>query len=209
MPASSHNIDSIDVTFDHRQAVADAGLLLTATLADRLGLEHLADDAVTLGFRPGRKLLTLVHTLVAGGDCIDDVNLLRAGSTSRVLGLRELTALARALETKRPGAAASLREGLEHTLTNRLGVTGSLLKTVESTNPVESMIEIVRHHARRVKRWQHGEMALRWTAAGMLAAQAQFRRVNGYRQLPALLTALEAATQHQPGADSLNQRVAG
>jgi putative transposase len=116
--------------------------------------------------------------------------------------LAELTALARALDKKRPGAAASLREGLEHTLTvNRLGVTGSLLKTVESTNPVESMIEIVRHHARRVKRWQHGEMALRWTAAGMLAAEDQFRRVKGFRQLPALLAALAEATAHQPGAD--------
>ena len=86
MPASSHKIDAIDVTFDHRQAVADAGLLLTGTLIDRLGLKPLADEAVTVGFRPGRKLLTLVHTLVAGGDCIDDVNLLRAGSTSSVLG---------------------------------------------------------------------------------------------------------------------------
>lgn len=123
---------------------------------------------------------------------------------------RELDALARALDKKRPGAAASLREGLEHTLTvNRLGVTGSLLKTVESTNPVESMIEIVRHHARRVKRWQHGEMALRWTAAGMLAAEEQFRRVKGFRQLPQLLVALEEATADQPGADSLDHRVAG
>jgi transposase-like protein len=115
---------------------------------------------------------------------------------------RDLDALARALDKKRPGAAASLREGLEHTLTvNRLSVTGSLLKTVESTNPVESMIEIVRHHARRVKRWQHGEMALRWTAAGMLAAEDQFRRVKGFRQLPSLLTALAEATADQPGAD--------
>jgi putative transposase len=115
---------------------------------------------------------------------------------------RELEALARALDKKRPGAAASLREGLEDTLTvNRLGVTGSLLKTVESTNPVESMIEIVRHHARRVKRWQHGEMALRWTAAGMLAAEEQFRRVKGYRQLPSLLDALAEATAEQPAAD--------
>jgi hypothetical protein len=68
----------------------------------------------------------------------------------------------------------------------------------------------VRHHARRVKRWQHGEMALRWPAAGMLgmlAAEAQFRRVKGYRQLPALLVALEAATADQPGADTLEQRV--
>lgn len=89
---------------------------------------------------------------------------------------------------------------------NRLGVTGSLLKTVQSTNPVESMIEIVRHHARRVKRWQHGEMAPRWTAAGMLAAEEQFRRVKGFRQLPQLLAALAEATADQPGTDTLNQR---
>ena len=113
---------------------------------------------------------------------------------------RELQSIARSLDKKRPGAAASLREGLEQTLTvNRLGITGSLLKTVESTNPVESMIEIVRDHARRVKRWQHGEMALRWTAAGMVAAEAQFRRVKGYKQLPELLAALDAATADEPG----------
>ena len=84
----------------------------------------------------------------------------------------ELEALARALAKQRPGAAASLHEGLDATLTvTRLGVTGSLLKTVESTNPVESMIEIMRDHSRRVKRWSSGEMALRWAAAGMLAAE--------------------------------------
>jgi putative transposase len=112
----------------------------------------------------------------------------------------ELEALARGLTHKRPGAAASLREGLEQTLTvNRLGVGGSLLQTVESTNPVESMIEIVRDHATRVKRWSSGEMTLRWAAAGMLAAEGQFRRVKGYRELPQLARALEQATTDQPG----------
>jgi putative transposase len=107
----------------------------------------------------------------------------------------ELEALVRSLARKRPGAAASLREGLAETLTvNRLGVGGKLLQTVESTNPMESMIEIVRDHAGRVKRWSSGEMALRWAAAGMLAAEAQFRRVKGYQELPALAAALEQAT---------------
>jgi transposase-like protein len=111
----------------------------------------------------------------------------------------DLESLARSLAKKRPGAAASLREGLDDTLTvNRLGITGSLLKTVDSTNPVESMIEIVRDHSRRVKRWSSGEMALRWAAAGMIAAQAQFRRVKGYRQLPALARALEQHVGYQP-----------
>lgn len=102
-----------------------------------------------------------------------------------------LEALARSLAHRRPGAAASLREGLAETLAlTRLGVTGSLRRTLESTNPMESMIEIVRDHAHRVKHWESGEMALRWAAAGMVAAEAQFRRVRGYRQLPALAAAL-------------------
>ena len=117
----------------------------------------------------------------------------------------ELEALARALEKKRPGATASLREGLQATLTvTRLGITGSLLKTVESTNPVESMIAIVRDHSRRVKRWSSGEMALRWAAAGMLAAEGQFRRVKGFRQLPQLAIALQQATANEP--DQLDVR---
>ena len=86
MPASSHTLDRIDVTFDDDRAVADAGLLLTGTLLQRLEFEAVTDEMVSVGYRPGRKLATLVHTLVAGGDCIDDVALLRAGSTGRVLG---------------------------------------------------------------------------------------------------------------------------
>lgn len=102
-----------------------------------------------------------------------------------------LTALATQLDKVNPDAAASLREGLDETLTvTRLGVTGSLLKTVMGTNPMESMIEIVRAHARNVKRWQPGDMRLRWAAAGMLEASKQFRRVKGYRQLSALASAL-------------------
>jgi putative transposase len=109
-----------------------------------------------------------------------------------------LRTLAGQLERVNPDAAASLREGLAETVTvTRLGVTASLLKTVMSTNPVESMIEIVRAHAHNVKRWQDGDMRLRWAAAGMEAASTQFRRVKGYRQLPQLARAL----RHAVGAD--------
>ena len=76
----------------------------------------------------------------------------------------------------------------------RLGVTGALLRTVASTNPVESMIEIVRDHARNVQRWKDGDMRLRWAAAGMLAAAGQFRRVQGCAQLPQLAGALAQVT---------------
>jgi hypothetical protein len=70
----------------------------------------------------------------------------------------------------------------------RLGVTGSLKRTLESTNPCESMIEIVRRTQRNVKRWSSGEMALRWTGAGMLEAERQFRKIIGYRDLATCAT---------------------
>jgi hypothetical protein len=93
MPSSHVMLDQVDIAFDDQRSVASAGLLLPATLAERLGIEQVTDQLVDLGerpgaARPGRKLLTLVHAMVAGGDCIDDVELLRAGSTGSVLGHR-------------------------------------------------------------------------------------------------------------------------
>jgi putative transposase len=71
-------------------------------------------------------------------------------------------------------------------------VPPTLARTLRSTNTIESMISICREHAGNVKRWQDGQMALRWCAAGMVEASKQFRRVNGYLHLPALRAALEA-----------------
>jgi putative transposase len=104
-----------------------------------------------------------------------------------------LAALARELDRTHPGAAASLREGMAETLTIlRLGVPPTLARTLHSTNPIESMIEICREHSKNVKRWRDGTMALRWCAAGMLEAGHQFRRVNGHLHLPKLRAAMEA-----------------
>jgi putative transposase len=104
----------------------------------------------------------------------------------------ELEALARELDRSHPGAAASLREGLAETLTiGRLGVPPTLARSLRSTNSIESMIEICRDHAANVKRWQDGQMVLRWVAAGMGEARRQFRRVNGHLHLPALRVALD------------------
>ncbi len=94
-----------------------------------------------------------------------------------------------------PDAASSLREGMDDTLTlMRLGITGQLAKTLASTNPCESMIEIVRYTQRNVKRWQDGDMRKRWTAAGMLVAEQQLRRIIGYRDLAKLVIAIERHT---------------
>ena len=113
--------------------------------------------------------------------------------------LSELRALAAELERSHPGAAASLREGIAETLTlTRLGIKGSLKRTLASTNPCESMIEIVRRTSRNVKRWQSGDMCLRWTAAGMLEAERQFRKIIGYRDLAKLALAAERELHRHP-----------
>ena len=106
--------------------------------------------------------------------------------------LEQLGVLACELDRSHPGAAASLREGIAETLTvSRLGVRGQLKRTLASTNPCESMIETVRRVARNVKRWHSGDMCLRWTAAGMLEAETQFRRIIGHSELAKLAVAVE------------------
>lgn len=92
---SSHTLDRVAVTFDDDHAVANAGLLLTASLAQHLELEQLADTVVRLDGRTGAghegaKVMTVVHTLAIGGDCIDDVDVVRSASTAAVLGHRVL-----------------------------------------------------------------------------------------------------------------------
>ena len=112
----------------------------------------------------------------------------------------QLAELADELERTHPSAAASLREGLDETLTVlRLGVPPTLARSLRSTNCVESMIEIARDHSRNVKRWRNGQMALRWCAAGMIQARAQFRRVNGHLHL----RALRAALDHHVGVENV------
>jgi putative transposase len=120
-----------------------------------------------------------------------------------------LEALAKELDKTHPGAAGSLREGLDQTLTVlRLDLPPTLARTLRSTNAVESMISICRDHARNVKRWRDGQMALRWSAAGMVEASKQFRRINGHLHLPMLRTALERHVAAQTvGADCNTQDV--
>jgi transposase-like protein len=108
------------------------------------------------------------------------------------LAEQRLELLASELDRTWPDAAASLREDMGETLTlMRLGITGQLAKTLCSTNPCESMIEIVRRTQRNIKRWHDGDMRKRWTAAGMLQAERQFRRIIGYRDLADLVAAVE------------------
>lgn len=115
------------------------------------------------------------------------------------LAKRQLERLARSLEREHPGAAASIREGLDETLTlMRLGLRGTLLKSLRSTNAIESVNDKIATYARRVKRWRGGQMILRWVGAAVLDARRGFRAVKGHKNMHVLVTALrsDASTLH-------------
>lgn len=103
-----------------------------------------------------------------------------------------LNALHRELMDLNPSAARSLGEGMEDTLTvHRLHVPMQLRKTLASTNVIESAFSIVEQVCKNVKRWHGGDQRERWVGSGLLVAQKQFRRIMGYKQIPALIRALE------------------
>lgn len=107
-----------------------------------------------------------------------------------------LVRLRHELNQVNPSAARSLEEGLEETLTlQRLNIPVDLWKTLRSTNVIESAFLIVRVVCRNVKRWRPGDQIERWVGSGLLVAEKQFRRIDGYRSLPGLLTALNAAVK--------------
>jgi transposase-like protein len=114
------------------------------------------------------------------------------GLASHAEALQELKKVRTWLADISESAAASLAEGMEETLTvHRLGIGGALRKTLLTTNPIESAIEVVKRHACRVRRWSSSGMVLRWVGSGLVRAEHQFRRVKGHEQIPQLVVALE------------------
>jgi putative transposase len=108
------------------------------------------------------------------------------------LAKKQLLRLAASLEAQHPGAAASLREGLDETLTVQgLGITGALYRTLRTTNPVENLNGSIAHYTRNVKRWKDGQMTLRWIASAFSDAAGRFRKLKGHRDMKSLLSALE------------------
>jgi len=128
-------------------------------------------------------------------------------STDAELAERRLRKLADSLEREHPGAAASIREGLEETLTlQRLGLSGALYRTLRSTNTIENLNGSVATYTRNVKRWRGGSMLVRWVSASVLDASERFRRVRGYRDLAAL--ALRLKTLEDEQEDTIHTQVA-
>lgn len=146
------------------------------------------------------KLRNVVEHLPQGKRCWVRAAMRRAWASEEAgVARRKLKELARQLQEEHPGAAGSLLEGLDETVTViDLGVTGWLLKSLSSTNPIENVQGTLARVSRNVKRWRGGSMALRWGVAGLIEAERKFRRVKGYRQLPQLIAALDRALNKQP-----------
>jgi len=124
---------------------------------------------------------------------------------SAELAQRQLRRLAGSLEREYPSAAASLREGLEETLTvQRLAVTGALQRTLRTTNAIENLNGSIANYTRNVKRWRGGSMIQRWVASALVEAEGKFRRVRGYRDLQNLDRALDKLSE----IDTENAKVA-
>ena len=117
---------------------------------------------------------------------------------------RLLQDLARRLEDRYPSAAASVREGLDETLTIlTFGLSDRLRQSLATTNAIESLISRTRHVKRNVKRWRGGQMVLRWTAAAIQEAVKGFRRLKGHKDMPKLLAGLRARDQQLGIAESV------
>lgn len=117
--------------------------------------------------------------------------------------IQSLKSLATQLDVKYPDAAASLREGLEETVTvQRLRISGLLRKSLSTTNAIESAFDIVRDRTRNVKNWKNGKMVQRWAAAGLLEAETRFRRIKGHKDMAMLRTEIRRLTVDLASAGS-------
>jgi hypothetical protein len=192
---SSHSLDRIDTAFDDDRLVADAGLLLPATLAHHLGLRELVDEHLDLGERPGRanvgdKLLTLVLSALAGGDCIDDANALRAGGTERVLGfsVKAASTLGTFLRSFRWGHVRSL-DRVSRELLARAWAAGAGPGSAAFTIDLDSTIcetyglakEGALHHGYTKVRGYHPLLAVAAGTGDVLMARLREGRANTVR----------------------------
>ncbi len=192
---SSHTLDRLDVAFDDDRLVADAGLLLPATLAQHLGLKELVERHLHLGSATGRanvgdKLLTLVMSALAGGDAIDDANALRAGGTERVLGftLKAASTLGTFLRSFRWGHVRQL-DRVSRELLSRGWAAGAGPGSAPFTIDLDSTIcetyglkkEGALHHGYTHVRGYHPLLAIAAGTGDVLMARLREGRANTAR----------------------------
>jgi Transposase DDE domain group 1 len=192
---SSHSLDRLDVAFDGTQLVADAGLLLPATLAQHLGVKELVEESLDLGKAAGRanvgdKVLTLLASALAGGDCIDDAGALGAGSTARVLGftLKAASTLGTFLRSFRWGHVRQLDAVTGHLL-GRAWAAGAGPGDAPFTIDLDSTIcetyglakEGALHHGYTKVRGYHPLLAVAAGTGDVLMARLREGRANTVR----------------------------
>ena len=187
--------DRIQITFDDRRLVANAGLLLPVTLARHLGLPELVDHHLDLGGAPGRantgdKMLTLVASALAGGDCIDDADALRAGGTVSVLGcmVKAPSTLGTFLRSFRWGHVRQL-DRVSRQLLARAWAAGAGPGDSPLTIDLDSTIcetyglakEGARHHGYTGKRGYHPLLAIAAGTGEVLMSRLREGRANTAR----------------------------
>ena len=193
-----NNPDRIRMVFDDHRLVANACLLLPATLAQRLGLRELVDHHLNLGGAPGRantgdKMLTLVASALAGGDCIDDADALRAGGTVGVLGcvVKAPSTLGTFLRSFRWGHACQL-DRVSRELLARAWQAGAGPGDAPLTIDLDSTIcetygmakEGARHHGYTGKRGYHPLLATAASTGDVLMARLREGRAHTARGAP-------------------------
>jgi hypothetical protein len=199
---SSHSLDRVDTAFDDDRLVADAGLLLPATLAHHLGLKGLVESHLDLGAAVGAanvgdKLLTLVASALAGGDCIDDARALRAGGTERVLGfaLKAASTLGTFLRSFRWGHVRQL-DAVSRELLARAWAAGAGPGAAPFTIDLDSTIcetyglakEGALHHGYTGVRGYHPLLAVAAGTGDVLMARLREGRANTARGAAHFLT---------------------
>ena len=187
--------DRIQITFDDHRLVANAGLILPATLARRLGLPQLVQKRLDLGDAPGRantgdKMMTLVASALAGGDCIDDADVLRTGGTARALGgtVKAPSTLGAFLRSFRWGHVRQL-DRVSRELRSRAWAAGAGPGPGPLTIDLDSTIcetyglakEGARHHGYTGARGYHPLLAVVAGAGDVLMARLREGRANTAR----------------------------
>ena len=217
---SSHTVDRIDTAFDDGRLVADAGLLLPATLALHLGLKGLVDRFVDLGraagaANAGDKLLTLIFSALAGGDSIDDAGALRAGGTSRILGfsVKAPSTLGTFLRSFRWGHVRQLDAVSRHLLA-RAWAAGAGPGDAPFTIDLDSTIcetyglkkEGALHHGYTHVRGYHPLLAVAAGAGAVLMARLREGRANTVRGAAHFLRETIGRVRHAGATGQLTMR---
>ena len=199
---SSHSLDRLDTAFDDDRLVANAGLLLPATLATHLGLKEIVETHLDLGQAAGRanvgdKLLTLVMSALAGGDCIDDAAALRAGGTAGVLGfaIKATSTLGTFLRSFRWGHVRQLDAVTRHLLARAWAAgagPGSAPFTIDLDSTICETYGLAKegavHHGYTGVRGYHPLLAVAAGTGDILAARLREGRANTVRGAAHFLT---------------------